>query len=317
MTEIVIVLTTEGDPSSSEVIHWMNRFGGRIIRINSLLDLQGFVLKHPDVMFFDASQSKCDRTLIRGIWYRKHPALLSPVAITNTSSDIEMGKFFISEQRAFFDAFCKLHKDNKWLNRHYNSRISKISQLIEAEAVGLDFPESRIISSKNEIKKFQSKKIIIKPIQDVSLIHIKGESYTQYTTVCTKEMINQFNDTFFPCLCQKFIDKNLEIRAFFLDGKIYGMGICSTFDEQTKIDFRRYNRKHPNRVIPYKLPNHIEEKIKLLMRNLSLNCGSLDLILGNDGRYYFLEVNPVGQFGMVSKPCNYYLENAIAKFLTT
>lgn len=316
MTDIIIVLTTEGDPSSSEVIHWMNRLGGNVIRINSLLDLQNFVLEHPDVMFLDTIPTKYDRTLIRGIWYRRHPALLSAITITNTSSDIEMDKFFTSEQKALFDAFCKLHKDKKWLNRHYNSRISKISQLIEAKNVGLDFPESRIISSKNEITKFHFQKIIIKPIQDVSHIHINGEPYTQYTTVCTKEMIDQLNDTFFPCLCQKFIDKNLEIRAFFLDGEIYSMGICSTFDEQTKIDFRRYNRKHPNRVIPYKLPNHIEEKIKLLMRNLSLNCGSLDLILGNDERYYFLEVNPVGQFGMVSKPCNYYLERAIANFLT-
>ena len=316
MTDIIIVLTTEGDPSSSEVIHWMNRLGGNVIRINSLLDLQNFVLEHPDVMFLDTIPTKYDRTLIRGIWYRRHPALLSAITITNTSSDIEMDKFFTSEQKALFDAFCKLHKDKKWLNRHYNSRISKISQLIEAKNVGLDFPESRIISSKNEITKFHFQKIIIKPIQDVSHIHINGEPYTQYTTVCTKEMIDQLNDTFFPCLCQRFIDKNLEIRAFFLDGEIYSMGICSTFDEQTKIDFRRYNRKHPNRVIPYKLPNHIEEKIKLLMRNLSLNCGSLDLSLGNDGRYYFLEVNPVGQFGMVSKPCNYYLERAIANFLT-
>lgn len=315
MTDTIIVLTTEGDPSSSEVIHWIKRLGGNVTRINNLLDLQEFVLKHPDVMFLGASPSKYDRTLIRGIWYRRHPALLPLVAITNTSSDIEMGKLFTTEQKAFFDAFCELHKDNKWLNRHYNSRISKISQLIEAKTAGLDFPESRIISSKNEITKFQSKNIIIKPIQDVSHIHINGEPYTQYTTVCTKKMIDQLNDTFFPCLCQKFIDKNLEIRTFFLDGEMYSMGICSTFDEQTKIDFRRYNRKHPNRVIPYQLPDHIEKKIKLLMRNLSLNCGSLDLILGNDGRYYFLEVNPVGQFGMVSKPCNYYLESAIAKFL--
>ncbi len=45
MTDIIIVLTTEGDPSSSEVIHWMNRLGGNVIRINSLLDLQNFLIK--------------------------------------------------------------------------------------------------------------------------------------------------------------------------------------------------------------------------------------------------------------------------------
>ena len=29
----------------------------------------------------------------------------------------------------------------------------------------------------------------------------------------------------------------------------------------------------------------------------------------------FLEVNPVGQFGMVSLPCNYQLEKRIAQYL--
>lgn len=53
------------------------------------------------------------------------------------------------------------------------------------------------------------------------------------------------------------------------------------------------------------------------MADLDLNCGSIDMILGNDGLYYFLEVNPVGQFGMVSGPCNYYLERKIANFLCT
>ncbi len=199
MNDTIIVLTTEGDPSSSEVIHWIKRLGGNVARMNSLLDLQEFVLKHPDVMFLGAGPSQCDRTLIRGIWYRRHPALLPPVAITYTSSDMEMGKLFTAEQKAFFDAFCELHKDKKWLNRHHNSRISKISQLLEAKTVGLDFPESRIISSKNEITKFHSQKIIIKPIQDVFHIHINGEPYTQYTTVCKKEMIDQLNDTFLHC----------------------------------------------------------------------------------------------------------------------
>lgn len=93
------------------------------------------------------------------------------------------------------------------------------------------------------------------------------------------------------------------------------MAICSTFDKQTKEDFRRYNDKYPNRVIPYKLPSTIEKKLHLFMQEMKLNCGSIDMILDNSGDYYFLEVNPVGQFGMISYPCNYYLEREIANFL--
>jgi D-alanine-D-alanine ligase-like ATP-grasp enzyme len=48
------------------------------------------------------------------------------------------------------------------------------------------------------------------------------------------------------------------------------------------------------------------------MRLTNLDCGSIDLIYSTDEKYYFLEVNPVGQFGMVSYPCNYQLEKKIA-----
>jgi hypothetical protein len=37
--------------------------------------------------------------------------------------------------------------------------------------------------------------------------------------------------------------------------------------------------------------------------------------VARDGREVFLEVNPVGQFGMVSRPCNYQLERKVAELL--
>jgi glutathione synthase/RimK-type ligase-like ATP-grasp enzyme len=52
------------------------------------------------------------------------------------------------------------------------------------------------------------------------------------------------------------------------------------------------------------------------MDKLNLLTGSLDILKDKNGKYYFLEVNPIGQFGMVSKPCNYYIEEQIAEFLT-
>jgi glutathione synthase/RimK-type ligase-like ATP-grasp enzyme len=93
------------------------------------------------------------------------------------------------------------------------------------------------------------------------------------------------------------------------------MAIFSQNDTQTQTDFRHYNSQKPNRTVPYKLPKLIKEKITLLMNKLNLICGSLDLINTNEGGYVFLEVNPNGQFGMISKPCNYQLEKKIATFL--
>jgi glutathione synthase/RimK-type ligase-like ATP-grasp enzyme len=111
------------------------------------------------------------------------------------------------------------------------------------------------------------------------------------------------------------VPKAYEIRTFYLDGTCYSMAIFSQADPQTRVDFRRYNLDHPNRTVPYRLPETIEARIRETMDALGLVTGSLDLIRRPDGGFVFLEVNPVGQFGMVSGPCHYQLERRIAEFL--
>ncbi|WP_447951552.1 hypothetical protein [Chryseobacterium koreense] len=48
---------------------------------------------------------------------------------------------------------------------------------------------------------------------------------------------------------------------------------------------------------------------------LELATCSIDMIVNKDWEYYFLEINPVGQFGMISNPCNYFLEKKLAELL--
>lgn len=87
-------------------------------------------------------------------------------------------------------------------------------------------------------------------------------------------------------------------------------------NDSSKIDFRNYSKK-PARRIPFELPEEIKKRTDHLMKTIGLNSGSIDMILTPDNEFYFLEVNPVGQFGMTSIPCNYKLEEIIASKLIT
>lgn len=93
------------------------------------------------------------------------------------------------------------------------------------------------------------------------------------------------------------------------------MAIFSQLDEKTKYDYRNYNEEKPNRNVPIRLPEHISKKIVNFINNSNLDTGSIDLIYTHEKEFVFLEVNPVGQFGWVSKNCNYYLEKKIALHL--
>lgn len=93
------------------------------------------------------------------------------------------------------------------------------------------------------------------------------------------------------------------------------MAIFSQMEETAAVDFRANENKSKVRKVPFLLPKQQEEKLHQLMQSLGLNTGSIDIIQAKDGDFYFLEVNPAGQIGMTSIPCNYYLEKHIAEFL--
>jgi glutathione synthase/RimK-type ligase-like ATP-grasp enzyme len=139
--------------------------------------------------------------------------------------------------------------------------------------------------------------------------------YFTYTEMLEPQMLQGVGERMAPSFFQRYVEKDFELRIFFLDDDFDAMAIFSQNDEQTKVDYRKYNMANPNRVIPYRLPDAIKSKLSLLASKLGLNTGSFDMIVDKQGEYYFLEVNPVGQFGAHSEDCNLTIERRIAERL--
>ncbi|MCG8457139.1 MAG: grasp-with-spasm system ATP-grasp peptide maturase, partial [Holophagales bacterium] len=183
--------------------------------------------------------------------------------------------------------------------------------------VGLRVPDTLLTNSKHEMERFKQKhgRIISKTIGDACCIAAGSEAYVMFTVELTEELLNRSPEAFFPSLAQEMLEKKYEIRVFYLDGECHAMAIFSQLDSRTAVDFRHYNYSRPNREVPYRLPCEIGARIRALMEKLDLGTGSLDLVRTEGGEYVFLEINPVGQFGMVSYPCNYRLEKKVAESL--
>lgn len=200
----------------------------------------------------------------------------------------------------------------------HNQDINKMYALDCAKRSGLKIPDTLITNNKEQLVNFFNKysRIISKPITNNIDFEIEDKVlFANYTEEVTKEDIHILNDLFYPTLFQEYIEKKCEIRVFVLKGKCYSMAIFSQLDEQTRIDFRNYNTIKPNRNVPFQLPELIENSIIGFMKEIKQDTGSIDLIMKENNEFVFLEVNPVGQFGMVSGPCNYYIEKRIAEYL--
>lgn len=310
---MILVFSIYSDPSTNDVCNWFSHYEYEFYRVNSIQDLCTFLSKHT-IMIEDFNSLN---VMVESIWYRRRPSVnLKQVFFENPLTQKNVNDFINSEQQALYNAFCTILSKKKWLNKWNNSTPGKVEQLMIAQSIGIRVPATALIGNKKDLEAFllSNGEIITKPIQDVRTITIDNGQYSQFTSSIRNKDIAALKDDFFPNVFQKNIKKNMEIRSFYLDGNFYSMAICSSFDKQTQMDFRRYNDKYPNRTIPYQLPAVIEKDLDVFMNKMNLNCGSIDLILDNSGDYYFLEVNPVGQFGMVSYPCNYYLERAMASW---
>lgn len=191
--------------------------------------------------------------------------------------------------------------------------VNKLLVLTEALKVGLDIPESLVTNQFKEANAFKAKhlKIITKAISETMPIPTEDNFFASFTSIVETDFVEDIGLTLF----QEFLHKEFELRVFYLDEKMYSMAIFSQLDAQTAIDFRVYNHKHPNRYVPFTLPNDLKSKLIVLMKSIKLKTGSIDIVKTRDNRYVFLEVNPTGQFGMVSYNCNYYLERLIVDHL--
>lgn len=257
------------------------------------------------------------------IWFRRRIASFPNV-------DYSLKKEHFNNQhvlREFInDEFNTLHNFlifrfdlNKWVNNPLIDRqINKLNILQLAKKNGLKIPFTQVVTTKQKIADYiaEYKELILKPLSEVIFLDTDDDAadvYKMLSKVLDSKNLKDVPEKFFPSLIQENVQKKMEIRVFYLFGEFYSMAIYSQNNKNTKDDFRNYDMKRPNRNVPYKLPKKIENSLRNFMNELKFNMGSIDLILTDKGEYVFLEINPEGQFGMVSYPCNYYLEREMTK----
>jgi ATP-GRASP peptide maturase of grasp-with-spasm system len=250
---------------------------------------------------------------INSFWYRRGYLNLTNRYTTKNSEFSYLQSIEINKLLEFI--YYQLNK-LRHLNSFKSSIVNKLIVNDLARSLKITTPNDFIFSTKSSLSAVISSpndQFITKVISGHCVQEFNSGTIYNYTNLVD---INNLDSTsFFPSLVQNYVPKKYELRIFFLDNKFYTMAIFSQKDNQTNVDFRNYNDEKPNRTVPYKLPKEIENSLHLLMNKLDLNCGSIDMIVTPKNEYVFLEVNPVGQFGMVSYPCNYNLEKKIAEYL--
>ncbi len=305
---MILIISNHNDYSTTQVIRWLIKLKVKFVRINDkdkieILNLtnSSFKFKHQDNIY---SLNDFD-----SVWYRRGNLDFE------LSSELEYLKYENREIKMYIH---KLLWEKKHINSYLKSDVNKLFILNYKNFNAVKLPEFCITDSKKVALDFFEKhngQILSKPVYSPFKANNNDKLFMSYTSKLSINDIESVSKKFVPTFFQRYEEKKFEIRSFYLDGSFHSMCIFSQKNEKTKVDFRNYDTELPNRVTPFMLPENIKIDLDRMFKDFKLNCASVDIIFNESG-YHLIDVNPIGQFGMVSYPCNYSLEKRIAKYLS-
>jgi ATP-GRASP peptide maturase of grasp-with-spasm system len=314
---MVNIFSNSEDSTTDDVIEYLRYFSSiEIQRVHDYSEYSGLTISinnEGDSVELNDTQNKEYNVKQNAGWLRR--GVLSFNIPINLESFNTRIKTHITQELSYLREFIysyslKIGNFQKEIN---NNRLTNI---LVAKECGLKIPDTIVTSSRVDLLSFVKKHtlIITKPIHNghLSFEHDNIKYHCKGITLLDYKFVSNLETRFCPSLFQEYIEKDMELRIFYLNGKFFPMAIFSQLDEMTRYDYRNYNKVKPNRDVPFKLNLEIENKLSEFMKRVGLETGSIDIILTPQGEYYFLEVNPTGQFGWVSVDCNYYIEREIA-----
>lgn len=324
---MILIFSQANDYSTFEVMKWLNHLGeSDVLRINSNeKNAITFDVRNNDFSL-RVNGSSMALSDIGAVWYRKGVNWLggqfAEVEIDGHSRLTSYLNYVARKESNKLSEYLHylIEQTVPVLGSAFKCDLNKMTTLSLARSVGLKTPEFYVINERQLAPRLleDGHQYITKAMSDgVYLFDSETDrkGYFTYTESFDAESLASYPDRIPPSFLQSKIEKNYEVRVFYLDGRFFAWAIISQSSIQTSTDYRKYNHQKPNRVVPYSLPADLEQKLLDLFCKIGLNTGSVDLMVDSDNDYYFLEVNPVGQFGALSKLTNYQLEVEIARWL--
>ena len=170
-----------------------------------------------------------------------------------------------------------------------------------------------ILSGGNDVKKKVSsfKQVVYKPLS----YYIVPPDRILYSSIMTQGEVGEktANIEQAPCIFQEYIEKDFELRITVVGKKVFPIKIQSQQNNITKFDWRKDQINIDYEI--FELPKGIQQKLLNLHQKFEIFFGAYDFIVDPNGEYYFLEVNPAGQWLWLEEILNLSISESIAEAL--
>jgi glutathione synthase/RimK-type ligase-like ATP-grasp enzyme len=304
---MILIITHKTDFTADFVINKLNQKGINYKRFNCE-DIN--IYKYCLELNNQFNYSILGERNFRSVWFRR--TRLPDINCLKREDKM----YLLNETDSFFKNLFATIESN-WLsepNAVYQAE-NKLLQLKIAQKVGFSLPPTIVTSSKEELARFyieNDKDIIIKPISQTRIQYQNNAAFV-FTNKVLEQQINEIDKfDLTPCIFQKNIQKECEIRATVIENMVFASAVYSQKHSETKNDWRRKKLDF----FKIDLPKKVNDLCVDLLKALNLKFGAIDLIKTPNDDYVFLEINPNGQWAWIERQTGQDISGAIIDFLT-
>jgi glutathione synthase/RimK-type ligase-like ATP-grasp enzyme len=205
-----------------------------------------------------------------------------------------------------------------WINYVCSIREAenKIYQLVLAKKIGFRIPKTMITNYNDSAYQFIKTNrfnCILKPIRS-GFVDDPDNPRVIFTNKINKSKVKELKRIkYCPSIFQNNIEKEADVRVTVVGEKLFPVKIESQEYEESRIDWRRGTNIISHKYI--ELPKIISRQCINLVKHLNLIFGAIDLVIDKEGNFYFLEINPNGQWAWIEKRLNLPISQEIATLL--
>ncbi len=234
---------------------------------------------------------------VRAAYYRR-PGAPEP----QTTSDPAIRDYLAAEWSAVMRSLWNA-LEGRWLSSPFAilRAEDKPRQLELAVSLGFNVPDTLISNDFTPVESLiASGGIVGKPLRQ-SLIERGEAGEVLFTTRLAPLRPNDRRAVgVAPVIYQREVRKAFDVRVTVIGDKVFAAAIHSQDHDETEVDWRSGTR-HDLWHEAIELPSAVASQCLAITAALGLRYGAIDLVTDPDGRHWFLEINPNGQWAWIER----------------
>jgi MvdC family ATP-grasp ribosomal peptide maturase len=318
--DAVLLLTHSDDFYTVDLVSQaLARKGVRPIRFNtdlfpSSVRLSARAGDERAAQLFTEAGEQISTAEVRAVWARK---LWSP----RMSDDLDerYRSMCVGESVAALEGFLDALHDAHWVNDLERQRAAenKQRQLRLAARAGLCVPRTLVTNDPDAARQFFGEtegQTIAKLLRPLAVSMDAAQPFVYTNRVREGDLAGAETLRHSPMVFQELIPKARELRVAWVASEVFTGTLDASGTSRGRTDWRRA-APGECRWQKAQLPAEVLTGLRILMSELGLVFGAIDLICTPSGEHVFLEVNPGGEWGMLERDLGLPISEAIAEAL--